>query len=65
MEGRLNEVMIASVEHEYAFKVIDRAETPEEHHFVRPMRALEILLGLVFGLGLGAVFVLWKYPEPK
>lgn len=61
MEGRLNEIMVAAVEHEFAFKVIDEARPPDPHRFVRPMRMLELLLGMAFGAAAGLVFVLWKY----
>jgi uncharacterized protein involved in exopolysaccharide biosynthesis len=61
MESRLNQAMVASVEPEYAFKPIDRAEAPDPRKFVRPKRAIEIFLGIVFGGVLGVLFVFWRY----
>jgi LPS O-antigen subunit length determinant protein (WzzB/FepE family) len=61
MEGRLNQVMLASIEPQYAFRVIDRAEAPERDKFVRPRRVVEIVIGILFGGVLGTVFVLWRY----
>ena len=60
MESRLNEVMLASVEPEFAFQVIDRAEVPDKHRFVRPKRLLHIVLGAMLGFGCGALFALWR-----
>src|SRR5690606_8253072 len=61
MEGRLNEVMVATVEHEFAFKVIDEAQPSDPHRFVKPMKMLELLLGIAFGTAAAVVFVLWRY----
>lgn len=60
MESRLNEAMLASVEPEFAFQVIDRAVVPDWHRFVRPNRMLQIVLGTLLGGVCGSVFVLWR-----
>lgn len=65
MEGRINEVMLANVEHEYAFKTIDRARVPDVRRPVRPKRTLEIMIGLVAGGILGVAFVLWRYAPAR
>ena len=64
MEGRLNQVMLANIEHDYAFHVIDRAEPPEPENFFRPRRRIEIFLGSMFGILLGVVWVLWRSTRP-
>jgi uncharacterized protein involved in exopolysaccharide biosynthesis len=65
MESRLNEVMLASVEPEYAFQVIDRAVMPDAHRFVRPKRAFEIVFGAAAGFAIGALYVLWRFRKLK
>jgi uncharacterized protein involved in exopolysaccharide biosynthesis len=65
MEGRLNQVMLASVEHDYAFKPIDRAEAPGPGKFVSPKRAIEIVIGILVGAMLGVVFLFWRYARSE
>ncbi len=69
MEGRLNETMLATIQPQYAFKVIDRAQPSEPGKFVRPRRAILIFLGVVLGLAIGSVFALWRHrsidPKPS
>jgi uncharacterized protein involved in exopolysaccharide biosynthesis len=60
LEGRLNDSMLANVEREYAFKVIDPAVASEPHRFVRPRRVLETLIGILCGIAFGVLFVLWR-----
>lgn len=60
LEGRLNDSMLANVERQYAFKVIDRAQVPERH--VRPRRVLETFIGLVCGFVAGCLLALWFHP---
>ncbi len=54
IEAETKEIMLASVQEEYAFKVIDPAVAPREP--ARPQRALIVVLGLVAGL-IAALFI--------
>lgn len=65
MEGRLNQAMLASIEHEFAFKAIDLAEPSEPDKYIRPRRLLEILFGSAFGLIFGTAFVFWRYTRGR
>ena len=62
LESRLNERMIATVQHEYAFKTVDEAVSVQPHQFVRPKRAIEIIIGIFCGLLFGVLFALWRNP---
>ena len=48
IEAETKEIMLASVQDEYAFKVIDPAVAPREP--IRPQRSLIVMLGLLAGL---------------
>jgi uncharacterized protein involved in exopolysaccharide biosynthesis len=58
IETQVNNAMLANVQREYAFKVIDPAVAPELR--IRPKRTLLTLGGLCVGLALGVVFVLTR-----
>lgn len=51
IEVQINKIMLANVNDQYAFKVIDAAKTPEEP--IAPRRRLIVLSGAVLGLMLG------------
>jgi hypothetical protein len=63
LEGRLNDNMLATVERQYAFKVIDPAVASEPRRFVRPRRVLQTLIGILCGGAFGVLFVLWRSSE--
>ncbi len=54
IETETKEIMLASVQDEYAFKVIDPAVVPQEPF--KPRRMLIVVLGLLFGL-IAALFI--------
>lgn len=58
METQINNIMLANVREEFAFKVIDPAVIPEVDDFIKPNRILLAVLGLAAGLGLSAIFSL-------
>jgi uncharacterized protein involved in exopolysaccharide biosynthesis len=58
METQINNIMLANVREEFAFKVIDPAVIPEVDDFIKPNRLLLAVLGLAAGLGLSAIFSL-------
>jgi uncharacterized protein involved in exopolysaccharide biosynthesis len=55
LEGQINNAMMATVQHDYAFHFIDRA-VPAERKF-SPKRAVISLVGAVFGFVAGIVIV--------
>jgi uncharacterized protein involved in exopolysaccharide biosynthesis len=57
VESQEQEIMLAHVREDYAFRIIDRARVSDADRFVRPNRPLVILLGLLAGLTAGAVTV--------
>jgi hypothetical protein len=61
METRLNEVMLASVEPEYAFQVVDPPRVSDLHRFVRPRPRIEIVVAAFLGFAFSASFALWRY----
>jgi len=62
MEKQMQEIMLANVQEQYAFKIIDPAVVAEPDEFVRPKRLLIIFLGLMIGfLTASLVFIFRKY----
>lgn len=58
IEAQIKQRMVASVTPEFAFRIIDRATTPDSNERVRPRKVLMLLVGLVLGLLCGVFFVL-------
>jgi LPS O-antigen subunit length determinant protein (WzzB/FepE family) len=56
IENQVNTAMVANVQHEYAFRFIDRAVAPE--YRVSPRRTVITLVGAVLGLFAGFVGIL-------
>ena len=50
MESQIKQGMVATVTKEYAFRVVDKALPPDADEFVRPRRALLLLIGPLVGL---------------
>lgn len=61
VQSKISQGMLANVRKEYAFAVIDPAVTPEPDNFVRPRRAVIVVVGFLIGLllGLGYACVKW------
>lgn len=55
MEDKLNDAMLANVQRDYAFHIIDPAVVPEKKH--GPMRLIMVLVGGAVGGFLAAMFV--------
>lgn len=55
IEGQIKQRMLANVNQEYAFRVIDRAVVPEADEAVRPRRQRIVLIGALLGFLLAAV----------
>lgn len=49
LEHEIQKIMLANVRDQYAFKVIDPAQAPEEDRYVEPNRMLLAVAGLVLG----------------
>jgi uncharacterized protein involved in exopolysaccharide biosynthesis len=58
METQINNIMLANVREEFAFKVIDPAVAPEADDFIRPSRLLLAVVGLAAGLAFAAIISL-------
>jgi LPS O-antigen subunit length determinant protein (WzzB/FepE family) len=62
-EAQLNQIMLASVREDYAFKVLDQATQPDMDKPVRPNRPLIFLMGCTLGALLAGVYVSLR-PRP-
>ena len=60
MEAQLKQIVVASSRAEYAFRVVDPAVVPDADSFVRPRRALLLVLSPVVGFVIGFFFLLWR-----
>lgn len=60
VEANMNQIMLANIQPDYAFKTIERAEVPEIEKPVRPKLVLETLIGAVLGGLLAALVVAWR-----
>lgn len=62
MEAQIKQRMLASVSHEYVFRVVDRAMPPDKKDRLRPNRKLIMsvgtIAGFLFGVG-GVLFYEW------
>ncbi len=58
IESQIKQRMIATVQQEYAFRVVDQAMAPDARDFVRPQRLIILVIGLIGGVMLGVVGVL-------
>ena len=58
METQINNIMLANVREEFAFKVIDPALAAEDDDFIKPNRLFLAVLGLVAGMALSAIISL-------
>lgn len=58
IEGQIKQRMIANVQQEYAFRVVDRAMAPDARDFVRPQRLVLLVVGALAGAMLGVAGVL-------
>ena len=58
METQINNIMLANVREEFAFKVIDPALAAEDDDFIKPNRLFLAVLGLVAGMALSAMISL-------
>ncbi len=59
IESQVQQVMVANVREDYAFKIIDPATEAEPGEYVRPNRVLMIGLALFFGPAIGVVAALF------
>ena len=57
IEDQINQIMLANVRDEFAFRVIDSAIPPSEDDYVRPIRWLYMLAGFILGAVLGSFSV--------
>ena len=57
LEIKINAIMLANVQKEYAFRVIDPAAAPDEKDFAWPLRPLFAVAGLVVGALIGLAWV--------
>jgi uncharacterized protein involved in exopolysaccharide biosynthesis len=62
---QINKIMLANIDDEYAFKVLDPAYVPGEKSFVRPRRALIVVLGVLLGAMLGMMVALIRDAQAR
>lgn len=60
IEGNINKIMMANVDREYAFKVIDPATAPDAERRLRPKRVILSIVGALAGLFLATMVVLTR-----
>jgi uncharacterized protein involved in exopolysaccharide biosynthesis len=62
IETQINKRMLANVNSEYAFRVVDPAVAPDDGDVVRPRKLVMIMIGAFLGLfaGTAAVALLWR-----
>lgn len=58
LESQFQQVMLANVRDDFAFKVVDPAVVPPEGGFVRPRKRLIVMVGLIAGTMAGVFFAL-------
>jgi uncharacterized protein involved in exopolysaccharide biosynthesis len=58
IEAQIKQRMIANVQQEYAFRVVDKAMPPDARDIVRPQRLLILAIGVLGGAVLGVIGVL-------
>lgn len=58
IEGQIKQRMIANVQQEYAFRIVDRAMAPDAGDIVRPQRLILLVIGVFSGVMLGIAGVL-------
>jgi uncharacterized protein involved in exopolysaccharide biosynthesis len=61
METQMQEIMLANVHEQYAFKIIDPAVIAEADDFVRPERLLIIIIGIIVGFIGASTIVVSKH----
>lgn len=59
LESELQRLMLARGDEEFAFRVVDRAEPPDEP--IRPQRLLVVILGTILGGMLGVIWIFFAY----
>ena len=60
IENQVNNAMLANVQSEYAFKVIDQAVPSDKKHKVAPRRSVITIACALGGILLASGFVLWR-----
>jgi len=64
IEGQTKSMMLASVQEEYAFKVIDPPSVPDKGQTVKPKRMLIVIIGFVLGV-IGGTFAAFSLAAIK
>ena len=57
LEGQVKKIMMANIQTEFAFKVIDPAVTPSKNDFIKPKRTKIIILGPIAGMFLSIIII--------
>ncbi len=58
-ENNLNQAMLAKVQTDFAFKMVDPPEVPERRDYIYPDHKVFLAVGLALGLLLGICILLW------
>lgn len=59
-EANMNQAMLAQVQNDYAYAIIDAPEVSEKNKFVKPQRAIEISVAILLGLMISASYILLR-----
>ena len=61
IESKTSDIMMANARPEFAFEIVDAAVPPDSDNFVRPKRAIIVLIGLIAGMIIGVGFAILRW----
>jgi uncharacterized protein involved in exopolysaccharide biosynthesis len=60
LESRLNKIMVANVQDQYALRTVDPALPADPKRPAKPRRALDAVAGTILGFSVGVVAAMWR-----
>jgi uncharacterized protein involved in exopolysaccharide biosynthesis len=61
IESKTSDIMMANARPEFAFSIVDAAVSPDANHYVRPKRAIMVIVGFFLGLLVGAAWAVLRW----